>query len=73
MPKVIIEYDLDNFDDERAHLRAIKSENMACLLFEIKNNMFRRFEEGEIHLDEIFEEMDKLFNDFKINLDELIV
>ena len=37
--KVIIEYNLDNPESKKAHLRVVKSTDMAIVLFEISNKI----------------------------------
>jgi hypothetical protein len=37
--KAILEYDLNDSDERMAHLRAVKSTDMAILLFEILTNL----------------------------------
>lgn len=46
MAKAILEYDLNDPDDSMAHRRAVKSTDMAIVLFEIENNLHRRIEMG---------------------------
>lgn len=59
--KAVLEFDLDNVDDKIAHLKAIKSSDMASCLFEIYHNAKRHFkhrsltEEQESILNEVFE------------------
>ena len=40
--KVIIEYNLDNPESKKAHLRVVKSTDMAIILFEILNNVKKK-------------------------------
>jgi hypothetical protein len=42
--KAILEFDLDNRDDRMAHLRCVKSEDMAWVLFEIMSNLRKKVE-----------------------------
>ena len=42
--KATLEYNLNNPDDRMAHMRAVKSYDMACALFEITNNLKRILE-----------------------------
>jgi hypothetical protein len=51
MAKAILEYDLNDFDDQMAHKRAIKSTSMALALWEIIYNTKKRVE-NEIERDE---------------------
>ena len=77
--KAILEYDLNNPDDRKAHMRAVKSDDMYFVLFQITSNLRRRLEhkfesqgyiEDEIdELEEVFMEIDKLMNDYKITIE----
>ena len=79
--KAILEYNLDNKDEAMAHLRAIKSLDMACVLFEIQKNLKRNMErtlETTVDIDAFeavnltFSRIYDLMADNNINLDELI-
>tara|TARA_R100000951_G_scaffold81281_1_gene69023 strand:- start:67 stop:312 length:246 start_codon:yes stop_codon:yes gene_type:complete len=77
--KAVLEYDLNNPDDRKAHMRAVKSDDMYFVLFQITSNLRRRLEhkfesqgyiEDEIdELEEVFIEIDKLMNDYKITIE----
>ncbi len=74
--KAVLEYDLNNPEDRRAHMRAIKSNDMYFVLFQITHNLRRRLEHKfELHgydedsvdeLEEVFMEIEKLMDDYKI-------
>lgn len=78
-----LEFDLDDADDRMAHLRCVKSTDMAIVLFEISSNLKKRLEhrfEAEPQernefdgLDEAFSEIYRLMNMHGINIDELIM
>ena len=80
--KAKLEYDLNDFDDKMAHLRAVKSLDMASALFEITQNLrkkvIRRFEDDEKEYDEfdgiqeVFDRIHEILEDNNINIDELI-
>ena len=84
--KAILEFSLDNHDSKMAHLRAIKSLDMACVLFELTHNLKDKLESHidnteEIQdrqmssmevLDVVFEEINQLMQIHNVNLDELI-
>jgi hypothetical protein len=55
-------------EDTKEINRLAKSLDMACALFELKYNLFRRV---ELDID-IAEEINRIFEDHNINLDELI-
>ena len=40
--KAILEFDLENFEDRKAHLRCVKSTEMAIILWEIQNNLRKK-------------------------------
>lgn len=78
--KAKLEYDLD---DRRAHLRAVRSMDMACALFEITHNLKRklehRFEDApQVRdefdaLDEVFMEINRVVMEHGLDLDDLIL
>ena len=80
--KATLEFDLDNPDDKEAHLRCVKSTDMAIVLFEITSNLKKKIERGfeaepqerdEFDgVDEVFREIYKLLDSHSINIDDLI-
>ena len=79
--KAILEFNLDDKEDLMAHKRAVKSLDMACVLFEIRSNLRRRLEDyiennkpqnSHMLLEQMFEEINNEFDEHNINLDELI-
>jgi hypothetical protein len=81
MAKGILEFDLNDMDDSRAHLRAVKSLDMALVLWEMAHNTKKGIE-YEIEFKELsaYDAVDRIFsklweemNERGINLDELIV
>lgn len=78
--KAILEFDLDNPDDRRAHFRCVKSMDMACALFDITRNLKgvlqQRFEnnpQNRNELDEVFKEIQSYMDEYSINIEELII
>jgi hypothetical protein len=76
-------YNLNNPDDRMAHLRAIKSMDMASALFEITTNLKKRIENRYENIDntnnDVFDGIDAVFEgiyniikDNDIDIDELI-
>ena len=64
--KAVLEFDLDNPEDRMAHLRCIKSLDMAVALFEITHNAHR-------HADSVVNYMQNINNAIgDLNLNELI-
>ena len=80
--KAIIEFNLEDIDDQKNHLRCVKSAHMAAMLWEIKNNLYKQckreaeasnssipdIEEG---IDIVFDKLDSLFNTYNIDVEEL--
>jgi hypothetical protein len=80
MAKATLEYDLSDPDDVMAHLRAVKSLDMAMALWDIVHNTKKGLEwsmEGkEIDkydaLELVYEKIHEILDDHNINTDELI-
>ena len=85
MAKGILEFDLNEFDDKMAHMRAVKSTDMASALFELiyntKKGIEHELEGKDIKgeqvsnyevLEMVFERIHEILNDNDINIDELI-
>jgi hypothetical protein len=80
----LLKFDLNDSDDKRAHARTLKATDMACVLFEIQNNLYREFsnktpvggidyQEGyQYALNEVFTKISDLLEEANINLEELI-
>ena len=86
MAKATLEFDLNDFDDKMAHLRAIKSTDLALALWEIEVNLRKRLEmeleskdlkneDVEVYdvIDMCMENILNTIKDHNINIDELIV
>lgn len=82
MAKAILEYNLDDADDSMAHLRAVKSLDLALVLWELvyntKKSMCYQIEFEEIKdpyevVDRFMEKIHEELNERGINLDQLIV
>jgi len=81
--KAILEFDLDEIDDRRAHLRAVKSLDMALVIWELLRNSRKELEwtienetEGdyaqkEIGLSMVYDKFEELLEHYGINIDEL--
>tara|TARA_R110000868_G_scaffold197282_1_gene443424 strand:- start:10 stop:255 length:246 start_codon:yes stop_codon:yes gene_type:complete len=81
MAEAILKYDLNDSDDAMAHMRAIKSLDMALALWELLNNSKRTLER-EMHekemnkyeaLDMVYERIYELMDEHNIKLDDLII
>ena len=81
MAKAILKFDLNDSDDSRAHMRAVKSLDMALVLWEMANNTKKsihnqiEFDKLDAYdaVDKVFEKLFEEMNDHGINLDDLIV
>ena len=81
--KAKLQYDLNDFDDRMAHMRAVKSLDMASALFDITRNLKkqveRRFEDDTTTeydsfdvIQEVFDRIHEILTDHSIDVDELI-
>lgn len=82
MAKAILEYDLNDADDSMAHMRAVKSLDMALVLWEMVYNTrkstcnqieFKHIENPYEVVDLIMDKLNEELNEHGINLDQLIV
>jgi hypothetical protein len=80
--KAILEFDLNDPDDIRSHMRCVKSQDMALVLWEVQYNLKKRCENILEHKEEmdrfealelIFEELMELYNQHNISVDDLII
>jgi hypothetical protein len=80
MAKAKIEYDLNEPDDVMAHKRAVKSLDMALVLWDITHNTKKGLEwsmEGKEMdkydaLEMVFEKIYEIMSDHNVSLDDLI-
>ena len=74
--KAILEFDLDNPDDIIAHMRAVKSLDMVCVLSDITHNLkkkcINKHDNSQEVIDDIFNEIFEILNAHNINIDELL-
>jgi len=76
--KAVLEFDYDNMDDKRAHLRAVKSLDMAFCLFNIKGYVRSRIKYSDLPDDvykqvvEIQDYISEIMHEHGIDLDELL-
>jgi hypothetical protein len=78
--KAILKYDMSDPDDIMAHLRAVKSLDMALLLWELAYNTKKSIQSEIEHnkldaydaVDKVFDKLWHEMNERGINLDELI-
>lgn len=80
MAKAILEFDLNEPEDVQAHLRAVKSLDMALALWDIVHNTKKSLEwamEGKEMdkydaLELVFDKIHEIFDNHNIKTDELI-
>lgn len=82
MAKAILKFDLNDPDDQMAFKRANKSLDMACVLFEIQNNLKKKCmriaesQEADSDIDDgiyiVFEQLRVLTAEHNIDTDELL-
>jgi len=72
--KAILEFNLDEPDDRMAHLRCIKSTDMAIVLFDIVYNLRKEIEniDTDEKLDLFYDKLNAIMEEQGINIDELI-
>jgi hypothetical protein len=72
--KGILEYDLNNIDEEIAMNRAMKSGQMASFIYELQHNFWRQWkhDDSDFNLDTYREALNELLEDYNININELI-
>jgi hypothetical protein len=72
--KAILEFNLDEFEDQMSHLRAIKSTDLALVLWEIRNNMKHLIEnsldDDSSSIDKQYELLDKVQEFISVTLQE---
>ena len=86
MAKAILEFDLTDGDDRMEHLRAIKSTDLALVIWQLvyntKKDIIRELEAEEFKggvdhdydlLDKVFEKIRELIDEHGIIIDDLIV
>ena len=81
MAKAILKYDLNDTDDAMAHMRAVKSLDMALALWDITHNTKKSIEwslEGkEIDkyevLDIVYEKIYEILEEHNIKMNDLII
>ena len=61
--KAILEYDLNNPDEQTAHFRAIMSLKMAIAIHEVANLLRTKVKYGE-HTEDVYNALDTLRDDF---------
>jgi len=77
MSKAVITWNLNDFDENQDFKRCIKSNDMARLLWELKHNAYKECsckvdetDEDDFHV--IFEHINNLFEEYNVDIDDLI-
>jgi len=73
--KATIEFNLTDPDEARYHLRCIKSLDMACVLWEIRNmrkELEWMEEQGELSSESVMDKLLEHFDNHNVNADELM-
>jgi hypothetical protein len=81
MAEAILKYNLNDSDDAMAHMRAVKSLDMALALWDITHNTKKSIEwsleSKELNkyevLDMVYERIYEIFDEHNIKLDDLII
>ena len=83
--KAILEFDLNDADDQRAHMRCVKATEMALFIWELRNNMRKRMlheacgrgeKDGKDYEAGIYlawDMLNELFEEYDINTENLII
>ena len=71
--KAILEFDLDNPEDRKEHMRCMKSSDMASFIWELKHNFWRKWkhDDSDFNLDNYKDALWDLLQDYIVNIDEL--
>lgn len=72
LAKIKIMMSIYTTDDPMESKRIVKSLDMAIALWEIKHNLWRKFEESDVDYDPVFEAINNIFDLNAINIDELV-
>lgn len=79
--EAILKFDLNDEDDRMAHLRAVKSLDMALALWQLIYNTkkglgneieFKKIEDPYEVLDKVYEKIYEIMDEYGIKIDELI-
>jgi len=65
--KAVLEFELDNPDDKMAHLRCVKSLDMALFIWDVSQLLHK-----ELKPDELNRKLSDLFENYNIVINELI-
>lgn len=71
--KALLEFDLEDFDDIRAHKRCVYSLEMASFIRELKHNLIQQAYREEMTLNDFTDLINTIINDLGFDIDDLIV
>jgi len=80
MAKAILEFNLDELEDESAHMRCVKAKDMALALWDMDQHLRAQTKyapdsmPGEVYdaLQETRDKLHEIMNSYNIDLDELL-
>ena len=72
--KAILEFDLDNPDDLMNYKRCVNVTEMACFIWELKHNFWRKWkhDDSDFNLETFIKSLDELMDAYDVNVEELI-
>lgn len=74
--KATLSFNLDDQDDKIAHMRAVKSLDMALVLWELLHNFSRKYEnkdDGACNIQDVMDDIQDLMNAHGVYPDDLII
>ena len=74
MSKAVITWNLNDFEENQDFKRCVKSEDMAMLLWELKNNSHKVLNiiNDDDTYQAVLEYINELFKEFNVDIDDLI-
>jgi hypothetical protein len=75
--EALLKFNMDNPDDQMAHLRCVKSLDMALVIWEFLRNSRKKLEDREFKdgyeaIEATYEEFHNLLEEHDINIDKLV-
>ena len=70
--KAILNFDLNDPEDRMAHMRCVKSLDMANFIFELTHNGWRDFKHTDYDYEKAWKKINALLEEHNINIDDLI-
>lgn len=64
-------YNINDSDESKSFLRAVKADDMAAFIWELLHNGWRDFKHTEYDYQPAWDKIISLLNDYNINIDEL--